>query len=155
MNAVLNRAAACFVLLALGLTGCASPPPPPPVLALTITGSAGQNPDTSGQGNAVAVNLYQLTATGKFMSADFYSLTGQEATTLGTDEAGSSEQFLLTPGQSLTETRSLKPSVVAVGFAVLFRDINHSTWRLVAPVAASGTTTVSLHINGLTATLGK
>jgi type VI secretion system protein VasD len=153
MNAVIKKAAACLVLLAL--SGCASPPPPPPVLALTITGSAGQNPDTAGHGNAVAIKLYQLTATGKFQSADFYSLTGQEAATLGTDEAGSSEQFLLTPGQSLSETRSLKPSVVAVGFAVLFRDINHSTWRLVAPVAANGTTTVSLHINELTATLGK
>ena len=153
MDAAMKRAAACLALLILGLSGCASAPPPP-VLALTITGSAGQNPDTAGQGNAVAVNLYQLTATGRFMSSDFYSLTGQEAATLGTDEAGSSEQFLLTPGQSLTEKRSLKPSVVAVGFAVLFRDINHSTWRLVAPVAARGTTNVSLHINRLTATLG-
>ena len=151
----MKRAATYLTLLFLGLSGCAAPPPPPPpVLALTITGSAGQNPDLSGQGNAVAINLYQLTATGKFASADFYSLTGQEAATLGTDEAGSSVQSLLTPGQSLTQTISLKPTVVAVGFAVLFQNINHSTWRLVAPVAANGTTSVALHINGLTATLG-
>jgi|GEM_PF-4254971 type VI secretion system protein VasD len=140
-------------LVFLALAGCAAPPPPPPVLALTITGSAGQNPDPAGHGTAVAVRLYQLAATGKFQSTDFYSLTGQEAAVLGTDEAGSSEQFLLTPGQSLSETRNLKPTVTSVGVAVLFRDINHSTWKLVAPVAASGTTALTLRINGLTATL--
>ncbi|WP_298264392.1 type VI secretion system lipoprotein TssJ [Acidocella sp.] len=146
-------AAAAILLLA----GCAAPPPPPPppVLALSITGSAAQNPDAAGHGNAVAVALYQLTGTGRFMAADVYSLTGKEAATLGTDEAGGAQQFLLAPGQSLTETVSLKPSVTAVGFAVLFRDINHSTWKLVAPVAANGTTALSLHINGLVATLGK
>jgi type VI secretion system protein VasD len=135
--------------------GCsAAPPPPPPVLTLNIIGSAGQNPDPSGQGNTVAVNLYQLASTGKFLSTDFYSLTGQEAATLGADEVGSSEQFLLAPGATLHETRPLKPTVTAIGLAVLFRDINNSTWRLTAPVAANGPSVVTLRINGLKATIG-
>lgn len=142
------------VLSVLVLAGCASPPPPA-VLTLNIIGSAGQNPDASGHGTTVAVQLYQLAATGKFQSTDFYSLTGKEAATLGADEMGSSEQFLLNPGQSLTETRPLKPTVTAVGLAILFRDINHSTWRLVVPVAASGPSVVNLHINGIAATLDK
>jgi type VI secretion system VasD/TssJ family lipoprotein len=140
----------------LVLSSCAAPPPPPPpaVLTLNIMGSAGQNPDPSGQGNTVAVQLYQLASTGKFMSTDFYSLTGQEAATLGQDEMGASQQFLLTPGQKLTETEPLKPTVTAIGIAVLFRDINHSTWRLTAPVAANGPSVVNLRINGLTASIG-
>jgi type VI secretion system VasD/TssJ family lipoprotein len=52
-------------------------------------------------------------------------------------------------------TRPLKPEVAAIGFAVLFRDINKSTWKLVAPVAANGESDVTLQINGLTATLAK
>ena len=138
----------------LALAGCASAPKPP-VLTLNIIGSAGQNPDASGQGNTVPVRLYQLSATGKFQSTDVYSLMGQESTVLGTDEMGDSEQFLLAPGQTLTEKRALKPMVTNIGIAVLFRDINHSTWRLVAPVAANGPTKLTLRINGLTATLGK
>jgi type VI secretion system protein VasD len=139
----------------LALAGCSSPPPPPPVLTLNIIGSAGQNPDAGGHGNTVPVRLYQLAATGKFQSTDVYSLMGQESAVLGTDEMGGSEQFLVTPGQTLTEKRALKPTVTNIGIAVLFRDINHSTWRLVAPVAANGPTELTLRINKLTATLGK
>jgi type VI secretion system protein VasD len=141
----------------LGLASCAKPPPPPPppVLSLTITGSANQNPDPSGKGTAVAVNLYQLTGTGRFLSTDVYTLMGQEQTALGGDEAGSSQQFLLAPGQKLTETVSLKPNVTNVGFAVLFRSINQASWRLTAPVAASGTTMLSLRIAGSVAKLAQ
>ena len=149
----MNRIRCIAVLLAL--SGCASPPPPPPppVLTLNIIGTAGQNPNASGQGNTVPVQIYQLAATGKFQSTDVYSLMGQEAAVLGTDEAGSSEQFLLAPGQSLHETIPLKPNVSSIGIAVLFRDVNHSTWRLVAPAAANGPTVLTLHISGLTAAL--
>jgi len=141
-------------MIFLALASCSSPPPPA-VLTLNIVGSAGQNPDPSGHGTTVAVQLYQLAATGKFQSTDVYSLIGKEAQVLGTDEMGSSEQFLVAPGQSLTETRPLKPTVTAVGLAVLFRQINQSTWKLVAPVAASGPSVVTLQINGLTATIAK
>ncbi len=137
------------------MSGCAGPPPPPPpVLTLNIIGSAGQNPDPSGKGTTVAVVLYQLAATGKFQSTDFYSLTGQESATLGADEMGSSEQFLVAPGASLTETRPLKPTVTAIGLAVLFREIKNSAWKLVVPVAANGPSVVTLRINGLKATVG-
>ncbi|HQT63797.1 MAG: type VI secretion system-associated lipoprotein [Acidocella sp. 20-57-95] len=138
----------------LSLVGCGGPPPPA-VLTLNIVGSANQNPDNTGQGTTVAVRLYQLSATGKFQSTDVYSLMNQEAVILGSDEMGGSEQFLVTPGQTLTEVRTLKPTVTAVGIAVLFQNINKSTWKLVAPVAASGPTAVTLQINGLTATLAK
>jgi type VI secretion system protein VasD len=124
-------------------------------LTLNIVGSAGQNPGGSGAGNVVAVQVYQLAATGKFLSTDFYSLTGQEAATLGQDEMGASQQFLLAPGQKLTETEPLKPTVTSIGIAVLFREINKSTWRLTAPVAASGPSVVTLQVNGLTATIAK
>jgi type VI secretion system protein VasD len=140
--------------LLLTLAACGGAPPPA-VLTLNIVGSAGQNPDPAGHGTAVAVQLYQLAATGKFQSIDVYSLMSKEAEVLGGDEMGSSEQFLVSPGQSVTQTRPLKPTVTAVGLAVLFRDINHSTWRLVAPVAASGPSVVTLQINGLTATIAK
>ncbi len=142
------------VAVALALAGCGSAPPPPPVLTLNIAGSADQNPDPSGQGTAVAVRVYQLASTGKFQAADVYTLTGNESTALGTDELGASTQYILSPGQKLSETINLTPGATNAGIAVLFRDINHSTWKLTAPVAAHGPTVLTLHIKGLTATLG-
>jgi type VI secretion system VasD/TssJ family lipoprotein len=143
------------LLVVMALAGCAAPPPPPPVLTLNIIGSAAQNPDPAGHGTTVAVKFYQLSSTGKFQSADVYTLMGNEAAALGTDEAAPSAQFLLAPGASLTETVPLKPLVSSVGFAVLFRDINQSTWKLTAPVAANGPSAVTLRVNGLTAAIDK
>ena len=143
-----------ILAMVLGLAGCASPPPPPPVLTLNIVGSAGQNPNAAGQGNAVAVRVYQLAATGKFQSVDYYTLTGSESAALGTEELGPSAQYIVSPGQKLTETINLTPGATNAGVAVLFQNINHSTWKLTAPVAAHGPTVLTLHINGLTATLG-
>ncbi len=143
-----------ILAMVLGLAGCASPPPPPPVLTLNIVGSAGQNPNAAGQGNAVAVRVYQLAATGKFQSADYYTLTGSQSAALGTEELGASAQYIVSPGQKLTETINLTPGATNAGVAVLFQDINHSTWKLTAPVAAHGPTVLTLHINGLAATLG-
>jgi type VI secretion system protein VasD len=140
--------------LILSLTACgAKPPPPPPVLTLNIIGSAGQNPDATGHGAPVAVQLYQLASTGKFQSADVYSLMGSEAATLGTDEMGPSTQYLLAPGAKLSETIALKPTVTNIGITVLFAQINKSTWKLTAPVAANGPSVVTVQITGLTATL--
>jgi type VI secretion system protein VasD len=145
-----------FAILAalLALAGCAAAPPPPPVLTLNIVGSMDQNPDPSGQGTAVAIRVYQLAATGKFQAADIYTLTGSESTALGAEELGSSAQYIVSPGGSVSETIDLTPGTTNAGIAVLFRDINHSTWKLTAPVAAHGPTVLTVHIKGLTATLG-
>lgn len=144
--------------LALGalavLAGCASPPPPPPALALTITGGANQNPDPSGTAAPVAVRIIQLTSTGSFMRADVFALINREQATLGADDLGS-EEVLVAPGQTVTVSHPLKPGVNALGIAVLFRDIDHATWRLTAPVPSTGTVKLKLTTNGLVATLAK
>jgi type VI secretion system VasD/TssJ family lipoprotein len=84
-----------------------------------------------------------------------HTLMGQEQAVLGGDEAGSSQQFLLAPGQKLTETVSLKPNVTNIGVAVLFRSINQASWRLTTPVAPSGITKVNLQIAGIVAKLAQ
>lgn len=144
--------------LALGtllvLAGCASGPPPAPTLDLIITGGANQNPDTSGKPASVAVQVYQLSSTGKFTQADVFALIDRAQATLGTDDLGS-EQVLVAPGQTVTVSHPLKPGVNALGIAVLFRDIDHATWRLTTPVPTTGTVKLKLTTNGLVATLAK
>ncbi len=138
-------------LFGLAVAACSSKTPPA-ILTLSIKGAADQNPDTNGHAAPVAVRLYQLASPAKFTRADFFALTEREATTLGADEMAS-EDILLAPGETQTLTRELKPGVQAIAVAVLFRDIDHATWRATAPVAASGPSKLTLTLTGLTAKL--
>jgi type VI secretion system protein VasD len=138
---------------ALFLSHCAPPPKPPAVLNLTMIGSAGQNADPTGKAAPVAIKVYQLTATAKFKSSDWTALTENEAATLGQDEAAPSQQFVVAPGETQTQTINLKNGVSAVGIVALYRDIDHAQWRASAPVADSGPTNLTLNIGTLAITL--
>lgn len=147
-----TRRALLALTSALALGRCAAAPPAPAVLTLTVHAGSNQNPDPTGRPAPVAFQLLQLTGTGSFDRADFFALIEHQKETLGADLLAS-EQFVLPPGQSKTITRTLQKGAQFVGIAVLFRDIDHATWRLSAPVAASGPTALTLTINGLKATL--
>lgn len=144
----MNRRHVLGCLALLTLARCGAAPPPPPVLNLTIIGTARQNPDTSGQPSPVAVRVYQLSGTGKFSQADVFALKDNEAKTLGTEEAATAQEYLISPGATQKVTINLKPMVSSIGVAVLYRDIDQAQWRATAPAAASGPT-------DLTATVGK
>ena len=135
------------------LTQCSPAPKPPAVLTLTMVGGADQNPDPGGKAAPVAVKVYQLTATAKFNSSDWTALTEREAATLGQDEAAPSQQFVVAPGATQTQTINLKSGVQNVGIIALFRDIDHAQWRAVAPAADSGPTNLTLNIAKLAITL--
>jgi type VI secretion system protein VasD len=143
---------ALFGLLAVFAATAAAPPPPPAVLTLTIVAGPDQNPDPSGRPAPVAIRLFELNGTAKFERADVFALTEHEQQTLG-DESQGSEEFVLRPGETRTVTRELKKGVQFVGIAVLFRDIDRSRWRVVAPVGVSGPTKLMLRVSGLNATL--
>jgi type VI secretion system protein VasD len=139
----------CVGLLALA--GCSQPPPP--VLTLTIIGTADQNPDSGGRSSPVAVRVYQLSGTAKFEQADVFALKDNELKTLGAEEAAGSQEYLIAPGDNKTITINLKPMVSAVGVAVMYRDIDHASWRADAPAAASGPTKLTATVGKLTLTL--
>ena len=137
--------------VALLATKCSSPPPPA-VLTLNVIGGADQNPDPSRHPAPVAVRVFELGGTAKFERADVFALTEHEQQTLG-EEGQGSEEFVLRPGETRTITRELKKGVQAIGVVVLFRDIDRSRWRASSRVATSGPTTLTLRVNGLSATL--
>lgn len=135
----------------LAIAGCAGPPPPG-VVELALAAGADQNPDPAGQATPVAVKIFQLTATAKFERADYFALREREQATLAADSAVS-EEFVLAPGQQRELTLNLRPNVRAIGIAVGFREIDRATWRLVQPVATSGTTRLRFTTQGTTARL--
>ncbi len=141
----------------LALAGCGgapppAPPPPPPTLALTVTGGAHQNPTASGAAAPVSVRLFQLSAAGRFEKADVFALADRPVATLGPDLLGSDE-FVLAPGEVHPVAGPVKPGASVLGVVVLFRDIDHATWRVSAPLAANGPSRLALGVDGLAATL--
>jgi type VI secretion system protein VasD len=150
-----RRAVLVLPLAAAGaslLHGCASPPPPPPTLELTVEAGADQNPDVVGKPAPVAVHIFQLASTARFERADVFALIEREKETLGEEGLGS-EEFVVAPGENRKITRDLKVNTQFLGVAVLFRDIDHATWRAVAPVARSGPSKLVLRTKGIVATL--
>jgi type VI secretion system protein VasD len=139
----------------LALARCAPAPPPPPVLTLIITGTAEQNPDAAGRASPVAVRVYQLSGTAKFSQADVFGLKDNEAKTLGTEQAAgsNSQEFLISPGDKKKVTIDLKPMVSAIGVAVMYRDIDHASWRATETANAHGPTTLSATVGKLALTL--
>lgn len=143
---------ALLALTAAVVCAAGAPPPPPAVLTLTIVAGSDQNPDASGRPAPVAVRLFELSGTAKFERADVFALTEREQQTLGAEGQGS-EELVLRPGETRAVTRELKKGVQFVGIVVLFRDIDRSHWRVIAPVGVSGPTKLTLRVNGLNATL--
>jgi type VI secretion system protein VasD len=145
--------AATLLPAALALVRCSPAPKPPAVLTLTMIGGTDQNPDPGGNPAPVAVTVYQLSALAKFVSSDWIALAEREQSTLGQDEAAPSQQFVVAPGETQTQTFTLKPGVQDIGIVALYRDIDHAQWRALAPAADSGPTRLTLHIGRLAITL--
>jgi type VI secretion system protein VasD len=147
-----RRFIAPALLLPLLAFGCAAPPPPPPELDLAITAGADQNPDTSGHPAPVKIFLFQLASGAKFERADVFALTERDKATLGDDELAM-EAIVVAPGEERAVKKQLKTGTQVLGVVVLFRDIDHATWRQMAKVAVSGTTALKLTTKGIMATL--
>ena len=109
-----------------------------------------QNSD--GKAQPVAVRVYQLTQTAKFERVDVFALTEHEQQALGQDSV-SSQEFVLSPGETQTKQFELKSGVQAIGVAVLYRDIDNAQWRADAPAADSGPTKLILNVGKLAMTL--
>lgn len=157
MHTYRSRARPCTLALAgalvLGLAACSPAPKPPTMLALTIHGGAGQNPDAAGHATPVAVVLYPLAATGKFSTVDPYSLIAGARSALGADLAGPTERRIVAPGGTTIVRTKLPTNAQALGIAVMFRDISKAKWRYVVPLKPHKVNTMTLAIGGLGARL--
>ena len=59
----------------------------------------------------------------------------------------------MAPGETQTQTITLKTGVTNIGVVALYRDIDHAQWRAVAGAADSGPTKLTLNIAKLAITL--
>lgn len=132
--------------------GACGGPPPPAVLNMTIKASSALNENQAGTGLAVAVRLYGLNARGRFMTADAYALMDRDSVVLG-DEGSRVEEIVVRPGETRNITIAPKTDVRFIGAVVLFRNIDQSQWRAIAPIATTGVTRFVLALGANSASL--
>ncbi len=112
------------------LAACASGPPEPAPVPGQVTAAAMINPDREGVAKPVVVRIYQLKTAGAFESADFFTLHGDAAATLGADLVAS-EEMMVRPSGRLSFEASIDPMTRFIGVTAAFRDIDNAQWRAV------------------------
>lgn len=135
--------AACGLLAAALLTGCASKPVVTPV-ALTLAAGADVNPDARGRASPLTVRVYALKTPGAFESADFFSLFEKDQATLGA-EMILREEALLRPGERKQLTLTLPADAKAIGVMAAYRDLDRARWREVRAVEAGKPLTLTVN----------
>ncbi|MBI2379790.1 MAG: type VI secretion system lipoprotein TssJ [Gammaproteobacteria bacterium] len=134
-------------VFAMGLAACASEPPPPPptVVQLEFKAGADLNATPDGRGAPARVRILELKNAGVFQQAGFFALYDQAQGTLGADLVAQDEA-LLTPGQSLSRSRTLDGDTRQLGIMVAFRDIDNASWRQVIEVVPAATTRYTVEV---------
>ena len=133
------------------LAGCGSAPKPSmqipstpqiaaavPLLAtalvITVKALPDINPDIRGRSSPLALRIFELKSAAAFEAADFFALYEREAATLG-GELVASEQVIVKPEETRTLARVAALETRYLGVVAAIRDLEHSVWRQVAPVA--------------------
>jgi type VI secretion system protein VasD len=128
-------AALASLIAVAALQACKSPPkPPPPVeVAWQITAAADLNPSVSNRPSPLRLRVYELRSAANFTDADFMALYNADDATLGKDLVVR-EEFVLEPGHSQASKKVLNAETQFVAVMAAYRDVEHATWRTLAPV---------------------
>jgi type VI secretion system protein VasD len=138
------RASAQAVLLVI-LAACASTPavPKPTAVEVTLVSAPDANSGPGGEAQPLSVRIFQISGAGAFETADFFALKQSPQTALGADFLDQTE-VLLAPGATETVRFEADPATKHLGFAVGYRELDKSVWRVVVPVTGES---VSAQIN--------
>lgn len=130
---LLRRVAGVVVPLALlsHLAGCGGPSPTR--LNLTIQTTAQVNPNSIGRPSPVVIRIFNLANDDEFQTSSFDALyrnnaKGSDSFILG------SEEYEIAPASSRHINMVLPEGTKNFGMIAAFRQIDHATWRLVAPL---------------------
>ncbi|MBP1852494.1 type VI secretion system lipoprotein TssJ [Rhizobium halophytocola] len=127
---------------ALTLTGCAASGPAPTSVKLDIAGTANMN-----GGAPAKIKVYYLASTGTFRSSDFFQVFNTPEATLGPDLIAVDE-FQLSPGRTVTDSRNFPTAPGAIGVVAAFRDIDSAKFLDVRQLAPNTANTVRVVVSG-------
>lgn len=137
---MLRRRTLLSSLAILSLAGCATHGPGAPVapggtIHLSVLGQPGLNPGPDGVAKPVQLRIYSLRARDRFLNADYFQLAEKDKTVLG-DDLLFRQDVTVRPGETQTVDSVVLPGQQLLGLSAGYRDIDHATWRMVAPLAA-------------------
>lgn len=132
-------------LLAAVLTACGSAPTKTHDLQIRVSATTDVNPDVESRPSPVILHVLELTAIDGFNSADYYSLTKDDASALGGDVLNKTE-IILTPGASKEISLELNQQTAYLGFVAGYRDIDNARWRLSQEVVPGKTDWISVSL---------
>lgn len=137
----------CMGALILGLSACTTTPAPTPTtVGLGITGAANMN-----GGAPAKVKVYYLNDATTFRSLDFFAVFNAPEETLGAALIGA-EEFQLSPGKTVTDTKTFTTAPAAIGVVAAFRDID-GTFLAIKPLTANASNPVQVILTGNTVTI--
>jgi len=139
-----------LAVLALALAaGCAKEPPAPTTVTLEITAAEDMN-----GGAPTRLSVYYLNAESLFAKEDFFALTDAPGATLGNDLV-ERDQYLLSPGDTITDTKSFDAAVPIIGAVAAFRNVDQPGWRTLGQLEPRAANAVQVTLSGSTVTLEK
>ena len=135
-------------LCAVALAGCASAPPAPVPMTCTVEASADLNPTINKRPSPLLVRVYALKSAAAFNNADFIALYQHDQTELANDLTGKDE-YTVAPREQRSCSKLLTSDTRFIGVVAAFRDLEHATWRSVAPIEGGKKATVVVRANAL------
>lgn len=132
-----SLAAAIFLLAGCSLLGLGKPSSPGP-MRLQIEAGARLNPDDGGHPLPTMVRVYQLRSAAKARTVELTDLLRDPKEALGEDLL-STEELLLSPGQTVERTLTREPEARAVLVAAVVRRPAGVSWRDVVELPAKKT----------------
>jgi len=114
-------------------------------LELRITTSSDVNPDIESRPSPIVLHVIQLTDEVSFDQANYFELTRDDATALGSD-AISKTEIVLTPGDARSLPIELSPLTAYLGVVAGYRDIDNSVWRISQPIRPGKTDWIAVNL---------
>jgi type VI secretion system protein VasD len=148
MDIHFNRNLFClfiFSLLLIGLTSCASAPKKQ-YLGYRVSATADVNPDLENRPSPIMLHVLELTDIDAFNRVDFFALTQNDVTALGSALLSKTE-IILTPGSSKENTLELNPQTSYLGFVAGYRDMDNSQWRVSQQIIPGTTERISIQLD--------
>ncbi|MEE4217171.1 MAG: type VI secretion system lipoprotein TssJ [Xanthomonadales bacterium] len=133
-------------LMAMALASCGGTPVSEVhSLKIKMAAAADVNPDMESRPSPIILHILELSSIDQFNRADYFSLTRDDAASLGGDVLNKTE-IILTPGASKQTELELNVQTSFLGFVAGYRDIDRSQWRVTQEVAPGKTDWVSVNL---------
>lgn len=135
-----------FSLMAMALVSCGGTPVTEVHnLKIKMAAAADVNPDMESRPSPIILHILELSSIDQFNRADYFSLTRDDAASLGGDVLNKTE-IILTPGSSKETELELNVQTSFLGFVAGYRDIDRSQWRVTQEVIPGKTDWVSVNL---------